>query len=87
MFNYLKDKWNKFECWVHTWFPGIKTKAVLLMGTVGQGAALLQEFFSGLPTADFISTKTLSLISLALFVLAFWFKNMGERVDAIKNED
>lgn len=83
----IKEYWNRFEAWVHSWFPGVKTKATLVMGMVGESAAVLQDFVTGLPTADFISTKTLSLISLALFVLAFWFKNMGERVEAIKDPE
>lgn len=77
---WLKDKWNAFETWVYSWMPGWKTHIVTGLGVVGSGAAVLQEYISGLPTTVFVSATQLSIASLVLFTLAFWFHNMGSRV-------
>lgn len=80
--NWLKDKWSKFEAWVNSWFPGLKTYIVTGMGAVASTASVLQDYITGLPLEQFISSKTLALVSAGLFTLSFWFKNMGNRVDA-----
>lgn len=82
MLNWIKDKWAKFEAWIYSWFPGFKTKTMLLLGTIGNGAAVFQSFVTGLPTTKYISTEVLSGVSMALYMLAFWFQGMGDRVVA-----
>lgn len=87
MFKTIKEVYGKFECWVHSWFPGLKTKAMLLLGTVGNGAAVLQGFFTGLPTFKYITPEMLGMISMALYVLAFWFQGMGDRVKTFEEKE
>lgn len=82
MLAWLKDKWAKFEAWVHSWFPGFKTRFVAGLGTAGMIAGYLQEYISGLPLTTWISTQTLMLISAGLFSLSYWFHGMGDRVEA-----
>lgn len=77
----VKTTWTKFEIWVHSWFPGLKTKVTLGLGILGSGAATLQEFVGGLPVTEYVSTRTMALVATGLFVLAFWFKDMGKRVE------
>lgn len=80
--NWLKDKWAKFECWVYSWFPGFKTKTMLTLGTLGTGAATLQSFITGLPITKWISAEMIAGLSAILYILAFWFQGMGDRVAA-----
>lgn len=80
MLNYIKSKWASFEAWVYSWFPGAKTKTMLALGTLGNAAAIFQSFVTGLPTVKFINAEVISGLSMVLYVLAFWFQNMGDRV-------
>jgi hypothetical protein len=82
--NIMLNYWNKFEAWINSWFPGLKTYLTTGLGALGMSAGVLQEYVTGLPMEQWISSKTLALVSAGLFTLSFWFKNMGERVDARK---
>jgi len=84
--SWIKNKWAQFETWVHSWFPGVKTRFLLYMGMIGEAAATLQSFITGLPTTKYISAEMLSGLSLVLFVLAFWFRGMGDRVDEYRKD-
>lgn len=84
MLTWIKTKWAQFEAWLNTWFPGFKTYSLLALGTVGNTAASLQEFATGLPTTKYISTEVLAGVSAVLYVLAFWLKGLGDRVEAKK---
>lgn len=84
MLDTIKSYWASFEAWVYSWFPGFKTKTMLLLGTLGNAAAVFQTFLTGLPTSKYISTEVLSGVSMALYMLAFWFQGMGDRVTATK---
>lgn len=81
MLNSIQTYWASFESWIYSWFPGFKTKTMLALGTLGNAAALFQTFITGLPTTKFISAEVLSGVSMVLYMLAFWFQNMGDRVD------
>lgn len=83
--NYITAKWDAFECWLYSWFPGAKTKIMLALGTLGNAAALTQSFVTGLPTTKYISAEVLSGASMVLYMLAFWFQGMGDRVEARKD--
>jgi len=82
MFNWIKDKWNSFEAWIHSWFPGFKTRATAALGAISMFAASAYTWISGLPATKYISQEALSLTAAILFTLSFWFSNMGKRVEA-----
>lgn len=82
MFTWIKDKWTSFEAWVHSWFPGFKTKFMTGLGSLAMIAASLQEYISGLPLSVWLSAKTLAMISAGLFTISYWFHGMGDRVAA-----
>lgn len=85
--DFIKTEWASFEAWLNTWFPGFKTKALLILGTIGNGAAMLQQFITGLPVTKYITTETLAGASMILYLLAFWFQNLGDRVEARKDAE
>lgn len=78
----LKNDWAKFEAWVHSWWPGLKTKIVTGLGAIGMGATALMDYLQVLPLNQFIETKTLALVSMGLLTLSYWFNGMGQRVAA-----
>lgn len=82
MLQSIKDTWTKFEAWVHSWFPGFKTRATTALGAVGSAAAVGQQYITGLPATKYITTETLMIVSAIMFSLSFWFSNMGNRVAA-----
>jgi hypothetical protein len=84
MFTWLKTKWANFEAWVHSWFPGAKTRAMTALGTVGMGAAVVQDYVTTSPLSQFVEAKTVAIISLVLFTLSYWFSGMAARVAASK---
>lgn len=84
MFKWISDTWAKFEGWVNGWFPGAKTYIMTGLGAVGSIAAYMQEYVTGLPVTKYITAETLTLISAGLFTLSFWFRGLGDRVDARK---
>lgn len=84
---WIKDKYNAFECWLYSWFPGAKTKVMLALGTLGNAAAVFQSFVTGLPTTKYISAEFLGGMSMVLYMLAFWFQGMGDRVEARKDSE
>lgn len=83
----IKDYWHKFETWVYSWFPGAKTKTMVALGAIGTGAATLQTFVTGMPVTKWISTETLTAVSFVLYALAFWFKDMGIRVESYQIQE
>lgn len=80
MLNWILDKNAKFEAWVHSWFPGFKTRFMAGLGAISMAAASMQEYVTGLPATKWISQEVLTGTSAVLFTLSFWFSNMGERV-------
>jgi len=81
MWQWIKDEWMSFETWVHSWFPGLKTRITSALGAVGSAAIVLQQFVTGLPVTKWISAELLQGVTLALFCLSFWFSNMGARIE------
>jgi len=78
---WLKEKWNKFDAWVASWAPGVKTKIVAALGALGNAAYTVQQFVIGIPANDIVNARNLVILNLILFTLAFWFRGMGERHD------
>lgn len=76
----LSDVWTHFEAWVHSWFPGFKTRATTALGAIGSFAALAYQYVQGLPETKWFNKEVLMGTSAALFTLSFWFSNMGTRV-------
>lgn len=82
MFQWLSNTWADFEAWVHSWFPGFKTQFVNALGVIGMGAASAYDYIVGLPETKWLSKEALTIVGAVLFTLSFWFKGMGDRVDA-----
>lgn len=76
-FVWLKDKWTAFSAWIASWFPGWKTQTVAALGAVGSLAATMQEFVSGLPLNEFVTTTQVTMITTGLFILTFWFRRLS----------
>lgn len=81
----FKKIWNTIKTpfvWVHEKVkkiaPGLKTKIVAGLGALGSLAALLSEYFAGVPLAQFIGATEALLVTTILFSLAFWFRTMGK---------
>jgi hypothetical protein len=77
-FVWVHDKVSKFNAWVASIAPGIKTKVVTFLGFIGSAAASMQEYITGLPLSDFISHTELLIITGVLFSLAFWFRSLSK---------
>ncbi len=82
----IKDIYAKFEAWVHSWFPGFKTRATAFLGAVSMFATSAYTYVTGLPATKYISQEALTLVAAGLFTLSFWFSNMGKRVEERKAE-
>lgn len=78
----LKSAWAKFEAWVASWMPGLKTHIITGLGVVGSFAGVLQEYVSGLPLSTFMTGTQVLFVTGVLFSLAFWLHGIGDRVDA-----
>lgn len=83
----LKSAWAKFEAWVASWMPGLKTHVVTGLGAISMGAASIQEYISGLPLSVFMNVTQVAVLTTVLFTLAFWFHGLGDRVDARANSN
>jgi len=59
-----------------TYWPGIKTRVTAGCGIIGSAAALLQNYVSGLPLDKIIDVKTVLIINVVLFSLAYWFRSL-----------
>lgn len=85
MWDKIKEYWTKFEEWVHSWFPGLKTYILTGLGAASQFAALSYEYIQGLPATKWISQEALTATAAVLFTLSFWTNRMGDRVQAAKD--
>jgi hypothetical protein len=79
MWTWIKDKWNRFQNWVASWAPGLKTKIATGLGAIGTFAAFAQQWVTGLPLDKFVSGTTIAIVSAVLFTLAFWFRGLANR--------
>jgi len=82
MFDKIKTVWGKFEGWVHSWMPGFKTYITLGLGVVGDSAYAAKDYMTQLPLDKFVTESQIAIFSLVVTLLALWFHNMGERVEA-----
>lgn len=76
-FAWVQGVWLKFEAWVATFAPGLKTKVVAGLGAVGSLAASMQEYMTGLPLDKFVTGTQIAIITTVLFSLAFWFRRLS----------
>ena len=76
IWSWIKDKWNKFETWVASWAPGLKTKLASAAGAVGSGALVVQSYITGLPLDKFITGTQIAIVTAILFTLSFWFRHL-----------
>lgn len=80
MFSKLQTWWANFEAWVHSWFPGFKTRITTALGAISSLATVSYGYIQGLPTTKWLSQEALAGTSFVLFTLSYWFSNMGQRV-------
>lgn len=76
---WVKDKWNRFDAWAASMAPGVKTKIVAALGALGNFAYVAQQYVAGLPLEKFFTATNLLVLNAVLFTLAFWFRGMSER--------
>lgn len=76
-FVWVKNLWLKFEAWVATFAPGLKTKIIAGLGAIGSLAASLQEYMTGLPLDKFVTGTQIAITTTILFSLAFWFRRLS----------
>ncbi len=79
--NFLKKTWAwvkkqalKFHNFMKKTAPGFKTAAVAVLGAVGSMAATLQEYISGLPLDTILKAEYVTMATMILFSMAFWFR-------------
>lgn len=75
-FSWVKNMWLKFESWVASFAPGLKTKIVSGLGAAASLAASMQEYMTGLPLDKFVTGTQLAIAGAVLFTLAFWFRRI-----------
>lgn len=78
MLSFLFNLWSKFEAWVASWMPGLKTFVVTGIGAIGSLAATLQEYVTGLPLSEFMTGTQIAIGTTILFTLAFWFRHLSD---------
>lgn len=79
---WLSTEWNRFEAWVASWMPGLKTKVVAGLGSIGSLAGVLQEYVTGLPLSSFMTATQVAGVGIVLFTLTFWLRGLSDRVNA-----
>lgn len=80
--SFITNAWAKFEAWVASWIPGLKTKVVAALGALGSLAALGQEYITGLPNSTFMTGTQMAMAATIMFTLAFWLRGIGDRAKA-----
>ena len=79
IWNSIKKTWNKFNGWMASWAPGLKTKLATGLGAVASTAALMQEYITGLPLDKFITGTQIAVLTTVLFTMSFWFRALANR--------
>ena len=79
IWTWIKDKYNQFQNWAASWAPGLKTRLAAFLGFIGTAAAYGQEWITGLPLTQFVSGTTVTVATMVLFSLAFWFRGLANR--------
>lgn len=77
-FVWVYNQWLKFNAWVASITPGIKTKLVTFLGSIGSLAGAMQEYITGVPLSQFVTAEHAVMITAGLFTLAFWFKGLSQ---------
>jgi hypothetical protein len=80
--SWVNQKWADFEAWVASHAPGWKTNTLALLGMIGDAAYSLQSFVTGLPAAAIMSAEAMLIFNVILYVLVFWLRGIGDRVEA-----
>jgi hypothetical protein len=76
-FKWVYNQWLKFNTWLASITPGIKTKLVSFLGGVGSLAAFTQEWISGIPLSQFVTAEQALMVTALLFTLSFWFRGLS----------
>lgn len=77
-FKWMYAKLVKFNEWVASIAPGIKTKVIATLGFVGSTAGALQSFVTDVPLSQVIGAEYALGATAVLFLLAYWFKSLSK---------
>lgn len=77
----IKLTWTRFNAWMASLMPGLKTKLVTGLGAVGSAAAMLQGYITGLPLDKLLTATQVTTVTIVLFTLAFWFRTLTDKED------
>jgi hypothetical protein len=77
VWTWIKKTALKFHNWVKKKAPGIKTATIAILGAIGSMAATMQEYISGLPLDTIVKAEYVTMATMVLFTLAFWFRMMA----------
>lgn len=77
-FKWVYNQWLKFNHWVASITPGVKTRLVTFLGAIGSMAGSLQEYISGIPLNEMVTAEHAVMIAAGLFTLAFWFRGLSK---------
>lgn len=79
---WIENAWNNFEYYVAAVAPEFKTKIIAFLGAIGNGAALMQGYLSGLPMGAYVTAENVIIANIVLFTLSYWLRGIGDRVEA-----
>jgi hypothetical protein len=89
MWNVIKTKWVEFEAWLDSWLPDVKTKIVVALGALGDFAFTIRESLgdlTGINLGKYITPDTVTAINVGLFAVAYWFRGLDKRVEALQTK-
>lgn len=81
-FVWIAKQWDKFEHWVASIAPGVKTKLTAATAFVGNTAFLFKDYIDQLPMEAFTKYLTADVIlgmNLILLTLIYWFKRLSDK--------
>lgn len=58
-------------------YPGVKTRVITALGSLGSISVALQGYVSGIPTNKLINAEQLAIVAFVLFTLAYWTRSLS----------
>ncbi len=77
----IKSLWDRFEAWVASWVPGLKTKIIAGVTWISGASALFAEYLKTVDLSAVVNATSLSITMIVLGTLTFWLRNIGTRVE------
>lgn len=74
----LKLSWRqRFQLRAAEIYPGVKTRVVTALGSLGTLAVALQGYVTGIPANRYIDPEQLAVAGFVLFTLAYWTRSLS----------